>query len=52
MTMAQQLMDTLGFDLNNASRRLARVGRRARHDGFRMTGLTRRRASEFRSIPT
>ena len=52
MTMTQQLMDYLGFDLNGASRRLARVGRRARHSGFRMTGLTRGRARELQNIPT
>jgi predicted transcriptional regulator len=52
MTMAHQLMNTLGFDLNGASRRLARVRRRAGRDGFRMTGLTRRPASERANIPT
>ena len=40
MTMAQQLMDSLGVDL-------ARTGRRARRNGLRMTGLARRRAPQL-----
>lgn len=43
MTMAQELLHALGFDFDNASRRLADAGRRAQRSGLRMSRLARRR---------
>jgi CBS domain-containing protein len=44
MTMGRELMNCLGIDANNASKRLARAGRRAQRNFPSMSRLTQRRA--------
>jgi predicted transcriptional regulator len=51
MTTAQQLLETLGIDYDDAARRFTRASRRAQRTGARWGRLARERLPEMRNAP-